>query len=134
MRNRKQMICTPGLALSLCGCAHTNQPLASSQPPATQVKPKLESPRSYQFVHYETTGITSSVILHDSEIAILFTEKSDSVANKKLDALLHQGFYKDIELIGSLASKILWTLSARNMANSEPYQEFTLLACRLKKR
>ena len=133
MKNWKQVFCISGLALTLCGCVHPNQSTALTHPLAKKVSSRLNSHHAYSFSHMETTGITSNVMLNGNEVAVLFTKESDGVAMKKLDAFIEKGLYKGIEVVGFLDSKILWTPKAWNMAESEPYQKFTLLSCSLKK-
>jgi hypothetical protein len=57
---------------------------AFSQLSTNQVEPKV---RTYGFLHMETTGITSYVIVNGKEKPILFRPDSDLLALKSFDAL-----------------------------------------------
>jgi hypothetical protein len=97
--------------------------------------------REYPFVHYETTGVTSAVLMGPSaldagavgrqEAAILFAADSNPDAMQSLHALDARVFLPNtggdgIVVVGVLDDVVRWTPSAPDMAQSEPYREFHL--------
>jgi hypothetical protein len=88
--------------------------------------------RTYRFVHSETTGITSFVIVNGKERAIEFHRDSDPVAVKAFRALsgrvlLPNAHRKKIFLVGSYLPAVKVTRSCAGCAQPEEYREFRLV-------
>jgi len=94
----------------------------------------VSSPRveTFGYVLRETTGITTSVIQGEKEMAILFTPNSDPIALRTLRSLDWRTLYPNanghhIFVKGSLDNNVHWTPNEPNMAQSEPYRQFRLV-------
>jgi len=100
-----------------------------SQLSTIQVEPKV---KTYGFVHEETTGITSYVIIKGKRKPIQFRADSDPLAVNSLYALnprisLPNTDGKKLFLIGQYFSEPKHTRSCRGCADSEEYREFKLV-------
>jgi hypothetical protein len=100
-----------------------------SQASTIQVEPKV---KTYGFVHWETTGITSYVIVNGKEKPILFSPDSDPLAMRSFDALnprilLPNTDGKKLFLMGQYFSEPKHTRSCPGCAGSEEYREFKLV-------
>lgn len=87
--------------------------------------------RTYGFLHRETTGITSFVIVGDKDIPIQFRSDSNPAALDSLYDLRPEVFLPNangiqLEVTGILHSTKLYTPRGENLPQSEVYQEFTL--------
>ena len=88
--------------------------------------------QTFGYVFRETTGLTSHVLLPGGrEVAVQFRADSDPVALRSLRALRWNVLYpnargKRMFLVGGLDHVVRHTPSRLNMAQSEPYREFTL--------
>jgi hypothetical protein len=94
-----------------------------------QVEPNV---KTYGFMHSETTGITSYVIINGKKKPILFRADSDPLAVKSLYALnsrisLPNTDGKKLFLIGQYFSEPKHTRSCPQCADSEEYCEFKLV-------
>jgi hypothetical protein len=101
----------------------------NSQQSKVQVEPKV---KTYGFVHLETTGITSYVIINGKEMPIQFRADSDPLAMKSLYALnsrilLPNTDGKKLFLIGQYFAEPKHTRSCRQCATVEEYREFKLV-------
>lgn len=95
----------------------------------TKVEPKI---KTYGFVHHETTGISSYVIINGKEIPIRFRADSDSLAVKSLKALNWRIFLPNSDgtklfLIGQYFAQPKRTSSCEQCPEAEEYREFKLL-------
>lgn len=117
-------------ALALCGCAgppHGGGPVrhgARLQPPGT-------GGSTYGFVHRETTGITSYVVVQGGERAIRFSADSDGGAVRSFRALtgrvmLPNADGRSIFLTGELSAETMRTPSCEGCPTPEEYREFRL--------
>lgn len=108
--------------------------------------------REYRFVHMETTGLTSGILVPGfvpppdrpegfPDVSILFSEDSDRGAVLALHALdgkifmpNSDGVQKDggIVLVGVLDPEVRMSPSGPGMADSQPYQAFRLLGWHLR--
>lgn len=100
-----------------------------SQQKAIQVEPRI---KTYGFLHSETTGITSYVIINGKKKPIQFRSDSDPLAMKSFDALhsrilLPNTDGKKLFLIGQYFSAPKRTRSCPQCADSEEYREFKLV-------
>jgi hypothetical protein len=100
-----------------------------SQQSRVQVEPRV---KTYGFVHVETTGITSYVIVNGKEKPILFRPDSDPLAMKSFNALnsrirLPNTDGKKLFLIGQYFSEPKHTRICRECAKAEAYREFRLV-------
>jgi len=100
-----------------------------SQLSTNQVEPKV---KTYGFLHMETTGITSYVIINGKEKPIMFRPDSDPLAMKSFDALnariiLPNTDGKKLFLIGQYFSEPRHTRSCPECATAEEYREFRLV-------
>jgi len=100
-----------------------------SQQKASQVEPRI---KTYGFLHSETTGITSYVIINGKKKPILFHADSDPLAVKSLYALnsriiLPNTDGRKLFLIGQYLAEPKRTRSCRQCAKSEEYREFKLV-------
>ncbi len=96
---------------------------------STQVEPRI---KTYGFLHSETTGITSYVIINGKAKPIQFRADSDPFAMKSFDALkprisLPNTDGKKLFLIGQYFSAPKHTHSCPQCADSEEYREFKLV-------
>jgi hypothetical protein len=94
-----------------------------------QVVPKLET---YAFVHHETTGITSFIIVNRKEKPIQFHADSDPLAVKSLNALGWRIFLpnargKKLFLTRQYFPSPKHTPSCPQCPKSEEYREFKLV-------
>jgi hypothetical protein len=94
-----------------------------------QVVPKIET---YGFVHLETTGITSYVIIKDKKTPIQFRLDSDPLAVKSLNALkarvlLPNSDGKKLFLVGQYFAEPKRTRGCPQCATIEEYREFRLV-------
>ena len=95
-----------------------------------QAEPKIGT---YGFVHHETTGITSSVIVKGVERRIQFHRDSDPVAVKALNALswkivLPNSDGKKLFLVGQYYAAPKQTAKCDGCSTVEEYREFKLLS------
>ena len=102
---------------------------AFSQLSANQVEPQV---KTYGFLHMETTGITSYVIVNGKRKPILFRSDSDPLAIKSFDALssritLPNTDGKKLFVIGQYFSEPRHTRSCPECATAEEYREFRLV-------
>jgi hypothetical protein len=110
------------------GPSTTREP--SKLPPSkVQVAPKV---KTYGFVHLETTGITSYVIIDGKEMPIQFRADSDPLAVKSLNALnarilLPNSDGKKLFLIGQYFAEPRHTPGCPGCATIEEYREFRLV-------
>jgi len=107
--------------------------LAAATVSADHRKPSVKpAGHPFGFLHKETTGIVSFLLVDGKETAIQFSRRSNRAAKNALFALktdiflpnTHDG--KRLFVIGSLDPAVKHTPSAPNRAASEPYHEFTL--------
>jgi len=94
-----------------------------------QVEPQV---KTYGFLHMETTGITSYLIVNGKKKPILFRPDSDPLAMKSFDALnariiLPNSDGKKLFLIGQYFSEPRRTRSCPECATAEEYREFKLV-------
>jgi hypothetical protein len=125
------------LLIVLPGGAHNAGPTAGAKgfDDAGGQKGKAENDsqiRTYRFVHSETTGMTSFVVVNGKEWAIEFHRDSDPVAVKAFGALggrvlLPNAYRKKIFLVGSLLPAVKVTRSCTGCAQPEEYREFKLV-------
>jgi len=88
--------------------------------------------KTYRFVHNETSGITSFVIVNGKEQAIEFHRDSDPVALKAFRALsarvlLPNAHRRKVFLVGSYLPAVKVTRSCTGCAAPEEYREFKLV-------
>ncbi len=100
--------------------------------PAKQIAGDTE----YGFLFTETTGITRYVMHQGKQVAIQLRADSDPQAVRSLqavgaDILYNQADGRQMVLIGKLHPKVLRTPDNPRMAQSQPYQEFSLRGWRL---
>jgi hypothetical protein len=100
-----------------------------SQHNATPVEPMI---KTYGFLHEETTGITSYVVINGKAKPIQFRPDSDPLAMKSFDALkprisLPNTDGKKVFLIGQYFSAPKHTRSCPQCADSQEYREFKLV-------
>jgi hypothetical protein len=100
------------------------------QQKAIQVEPRI---KTYGFLHSETTGITSYVIINGKKKPIQFRPDSDPLAMKSFHALdsrilLPNTDGKKLFLIGQYLSEPKHTRSCPQCADPEEYREFRLVA------
>jgi|SRR6266542_2898164 len=100
-----------------------------SQPSTIQVEPRV---KTYGFVHMETTGITSYLIVNGKEKPILFSPDSDPLAMRSFNALNSRILFpnadgKKLFLIGQYFAEPKHTRSCPQCAGSEEYREFKLI-------
>ena len=117
--------------LMICGPSVSQPALntAFSQLSTNQVEPEV---KTYGFLHMETTGITSYVIINGKEKPIMFRPDSDPLAMKSFDALnsriiLPNTDGKKLFLIGQYFSEPRHTRSCPECATAEEYREFRLV-------
>lgn len=96
---------------------------------STRVEPRI---KTYGFLHSETTGITSYVIIIGKAKPIQFHPDSDPLAMKSFNALkarisLPNTDGKKLFLIGQYFSAPKHTRSCPQCADSEEYREFKLV-------
>lgn len=118
------LLMIPGQSLSTPVLTFTLSPQKS-----IQVEPKV---KTYGFVHEETTGITSFVIISGKKMPIEFHKDSDRLAVNSLYALNWKIFLpntsgKKLFLIGQYFPEPRHTRVCRGCADSEEYREFKLL-------
>lgn len=116
-------------------------PAARAEAPLVRQRAGPEQLREYRFVHMETTGITSFVVVAGSEIAIEFSKESDPEAVQGLYSLRGEVLFPNarqdrenegIVLVGALDPEIRHTPTTPAgakylMPTSEPYQELRLV-------
>jgi len=88
--------------------------------------------KKYGFVHWETTGITSGIVMNRKKISIQFGADSDALALRALRALKWEVLApnasgRSIFLIGHLDCKAKFTPTCDQCATSEEYREFRLI-------
>jgi hypothetical protein len=88
--------------------------------------------KKYGFVHWETTGITSGIVMNRKKISIQFGADSDALALRALRALKWEVLApnangRSIILIGHLDCKPKFTPKCDQCATSEEYREFRLI-------
>lgn len=105
----------------------TTRPTA--QPSTAQVAPEAAT---YGFLHQETTGITSYVILNGKESPIQFRSDSDPVALNAFKALKWQVFLPNADgqklfVVGQYFAETKRTPVCKSCPESEEYHEFKLV-------
>jgi hypothetical protein len=88
--------------------------------------------KKYGFVHWETTGITSGIVMNRKKVRIQFAADSDALAVRALlalkwEVLAPNATGKSIILIGQLDCKPKFTPKCDQCAASEEYREFRLI-------
>lgn len=101
----------------------------TAQPSNAQAAPEVAT---YGFVHHETTGINSYVILNGTEKPIQLRSDSDSMALNALKALKWQVFLPNANgqklfLIGQYFAESKRTPDCERCPKSEEYHEFKLV-------
>jgi hypothetical protein len=86
----------------------------------------------FLLTHYETTGLTERIRSGNRWVTIVYApdshqESLDSLNKLKASVFIPNSQNNNIRLYGFLHSEVKWTPSAPGRAQSEPYQEFTLL-------
>jgi len=113
-------------AMLLCGCAQPRLPNHA------EAKGEPVPAQTFGYVFRQTTGLTSHVLLPEGrEVAVQFGADSDPIALRSLRALRWNVLYPNARgermfLVGGLHHVVRHTPSRLNMAQSEPYREFTL--------
>lgn len=89
-------------------------------------------PRAYPFVHMETTGLTTAVLVDGERVTIAWDPASDARALASLDALRSETFLdvatrgSALRVVGVLAPEMRQTTAVAQGAASEPYRSFVL--------
>ena len=101
---------------------------------ANPVTLKDSSPvRTYGFVHWETTGITSGLVVNRKRIPIQFRADSDALTLRaflalKWEVLAPNANGRSIILTGQLDREPKFTPKCDQCATSEEYREFRLIS------
>jgi hypothetical protein len=87
--------------------------------------------KSYGFVHWETTGITSGIVVNRKQIPIQFAADSDALALRaflalKWEVLAPNATGRSIIVVGQLGLEPKFTPKCDQCATSEEYREFKL--------
>jgi hypothetical protein len=88
--------------------------------------------KTYGFVHWETTGITSGIVVNRKQIPIQFGVDSDALALRaffalKWEVLAPNAAGRSIMVIGQLGTAPKFTPKCDHCAQSEQYREFRLI-------
>ena len=119
--------------LFVISCRSTSRPAGTASPSAppgnAQVEPGVAT---YGFVHHETTGITSHVMINGQERPIQFRSDSDPVALNALRALKWEVFLPNANgqklfLIGQYFAEPKRTPSCERCPTAQEYHEFKLV-------
>jgi hypothetical protein len=86
----------------------------------------------YPFVHMETTGLTTAVLVNGERVTIAWDPASNSEALASLDALRPETFLavatygSALQVVGTLAPELRRTVAEPRGAASEAYRSFVL--------